>query len=117
MKKIVALMALGVIAGAGSAEAAVPAGAKYEGACAYHVATTGEVVPTECKVTWTDPKEKATYCFATEEMKKKFAESPEKFEQMADANFAKAGKGGDHAGADAHGDHAGHDGHDDHAGH
>jgi hypothetical protein len=51
--------------------------AEFAGHCAWGLSEYGAVVPTDCSVSWIDPKTKKTYCFSSENSKKSFLIDPE----------------------------------------
>ena len=57
--------------------------AEFGGSCAWGLAEYGAEVPTDCSVSWTDPKTKKTYCFSSEKSKQAFLQNPDENERRA----------------------------------
>jgi hypothetical protein len=57
--------------------------AEFGGSCAWGMAEYGAVVPTDCSVSWTDPKTKKVYCFSSEKSKQAFLQNPDENERRA----------------------------------
>lgn len=57
--------------------------AEFGGSCAWGMAEYGAVVPTDCSVSWIDPKTKKTYCFSSEKSKQSFLQNPDDNERRA----------------------------------
>ncbi len=57
--------------------------AEFGGSCAWGMAEYGAVVPTDCSVSWTDPKTKKLYCFSSEKSKQSFLQNPDDNERRA----------------------------------
>jgi hypothetical protein len=65
---------------------------QFGGSCAFGLAEYGVVVKTDCSVTWTDPKTKKTYCFSSEDSKRKFLANVEENLRKAQAKAAEMQK-------------------------
>jgi hypothetical protein len=65
---------------------------EFGGSCAYGLAEYGVVVPTDCSITWTDPKAGKTYCFSSEDSKRKFLANVEENLRKAQAKAAEMHK-------------------------
>jgi hypothetical protein len=71
------------------AYAATPSTAKYEGSCAFDLAS-GKKTPTDCSVAWEDPSTHDTYCFTTDAHRTEFGKNAQVNIAKADAEYAKA---------------------------
>ena len=57
--------------------AADKADAEFAGSCAWGLAEYGIVVPTDCSLSWTDPKTNKLYCFSSQKSKQSFLQNAE----------------------------------------
>ena len=81
MRTIVAALLLGTLSS--PLLAGDKGNAEFDGSCAWGLAEYGAIVPTDCAISWIDPKTHKTYCFSSDKSKQSFLQNPDENERRA----------------------------------